>query len=378
MLAVSCSRHKATVVATFDPQIMARSRVSDGNPARLQRALAKARRGEPITIGVIGGSITLGEKATDPSRGYASLVTKWWQESFPESRVTLINSGVESTGSNYGCLRVQRDLLSYHPDFVIVEFGVNDRDEQATFDTYEGVVRQIAADPDQPAIVLLFMMHHIGTNAQGGQIEIGRRYQLPMISYRDALWPEISAGRMKLEDVFADTVHPNDHGHAAVATFIDALLQETLEHLPADDQLSAVPPLPSPRFTERFAHTALVSADQLRPSENAGWAYDPGTQSWKSSTPGTSVTFDIEGSLIYLVYFRCNGAYGTATVSVDNGPTTQLDSWFADTWGSFRQVAEIARDLPPGRHHVHIELSDQRNPKSSGDEFRILELGAAR
>ena len=37
----------------------ARSLVSQGDLARLQQALAKARRGDPVTIGVIGGSITL-------------------------------------------------------------------------------------------------------------------------------------------------------------------------------------------------------------------------------------------------------------------------------------------------------------------------------
>ena len=47
-----------------DPTIIARSQVSPGDTARLGRVLAKARRGEGVTIGVIGGSITQGTKAS--------------------------------------------------------------------------------------------------------------------------------------------------------------------------------------------------------------------------------------------------------------------------------------------------------------------------
>ncbi len=373
---ISCKR-RVVPVALFPPQAMARSRVSDGNPARLQRALAKARRGEPVTIGVIGGSIALGEKATDPTHCFANLVTDWWRGQFPRSRVTLVNAGVENTGSNFGCLRVQRDLLSYHPDFIIVEFGVNDRDEQATTDTYEGVIRQLAADPDSPAIVQLFMMHHTGTNAQAGEAEVGRQYQLPMISYRDALWPEITAGRLKLEAVFADTVHPNNLGHAAVAAFITSLLQDTLDHTPADEQLPAIPPLPPARFTDLFSRVKLLDGNQLQPVANNGWAYDSKTNSWTSETPGSVIRFDIDGSLIDLMYYRCNGPFGTAEASVDGGPAQNLDSWFEQTWGGFRQTTELARKLKPGIHQVRIKLLAQHNPSSTGNEFRIMGLAGA-
>ena len=208
------------------PSLIARSRVSDGNLARLQHVIAKARRGEPVTIGFIGGSITFGQRATTADRQYADRVTHWWVDHFPKSQVTVVNAGVLGTGSNYGCLRVGRDMLSHHPDFVVVEFGVNDRDDVAHAETYEGVVRQLMTDPNNPALLLLFMMHHDGTNAQALQSEIGRQYQLPMISFRDAVWPEIAAARMNVSDVLADTVHPNDRGHFDIASFIISLLND--------------------------------------------------------------------------------------------------------------------------------------------------------
>ncbi len=50
----------ALAADSLTKQVIARSQVSTGNTARLAKVFAKARRGEPITLGVIGGSITGG------------------------------------------------------------------------------------------------------------------------------------------------------------------------------------------------------------------------------------------------------------------------------------------------------------------------------
>jgi hypothetical protein len=39
-----------------------------------------------------------------------------------------------------------------------------------------------------------------------------------MVSFRDAMWPQFSAGRLAWKDFYADEVHPNDAGHLVAAT----------------------------------------------------------------------------------------------------------------------------------------------------------------
>ncbi len=340
--------------------------------------MAKARRGEPITLGFIGGSITRGERATSPDHQYADLVANWWQAQFPKSRITLVNAGVSGTNSTYGCLRTRRDLLNQHPDFVVVEFAVNDRDDLPHAQSYEGVVRQILAEPNQPAVLLLFMMHHDGSNAQQMQSEIGRQYQLPMISFRDALWPEISAGRIRIEQAIADSVHPNDCGHAAIATFIDSLLQKTLDPLPTE---SALPPvatgLPPARFTDLFARTKLIEAADLKPTICEGWHYDRATPSWTSQSPGSRIEFQITGQVIDLIYDKLAGAFGTARVTVDDNPPIDCDAWLNGDWGPLPQVDPIFRGNSASPHHIKIELLEQKNAQSTGHEFRIAGIGTA-
>jgi hypothetical protein len=53
------------------------------------------------------------------------------------------------------------------------------------------------------------------------------------------------------------------------------------------------------------------------------------------------------------------------------------DGWFEGTWGGYRGVCELARGLQPGKHRVRIELLAEKNPQSTGYEFRVFGLGAA-
>jgi len=359
-----------------DEALCARALVSEDDTARIQHALAKARRGEPVTVAVIGGSITGGAKASTREKNYGSLVAKWWRETFHKAKVEFVNAGIGATGSNYGALRAQRDLLSRHPDFVVVEYGVNDGNTQACAETLEGLVRQILRQPNQPAVMLLFMMHQGGGNAQEWQGKVGAHYGLPMVSFRDALWPEIQAGHMKWEDVIADQVHPNDRGHAYAAQFVTHVLAKVLKDLPAADRLPEIKPVPQPLFTDLFEHVALFEADALKPVANQDWSYDAKGKSWKSDKPGSVVEFEIEGQVTFFMEFHVRGPMGKARVQVDDRPPAVIDAWFDQTWGGWRRTSELARGLKPGKHRVRVELLEEKNAQSAGHEFRILGLGA--
>ncbi|MFA6244564.1 MAG: SGNH/GDSL hydrolase family protein, partial [Candidatus Hydrogenedentales bacterium] len=212
-----------------DADITARSVVSMGNKARLQRVFAKAQRGEKVTVGVLGGSITQGALASSEDNRYGNRIAQWWRDTFPNAEIAFVNAGIGATGSDSGAHRVREHLLSKQPDFVVVEYAVNDPNVPAVAETLEGVVRQILNARNHPAVMLLFMMNEAGANSQEQHAPIGAHYELPMVSFRDALWPEIQAKRMAWSDVEADGVHPNDRGHEYAARFVTHVLQQTLE-----------------------------------------------------------------------------------------------------------------------------------------------------
>ena len=248
--------------------IVARSQLSTGDLGRLARVFAKARRGEPIRLGVIGGSITVGAIASSPGNSYSGLLLAWWRERFPKCEIDLINAGVGGTGSMYGALRAGRDLLSGTPDLVVIEFAVNDNWTDG--EAYEGLVRQVLAQPNQPAVILLFMMWERGGNDQEMQAKVGTHYNLPMVSFRDAMWPEMAAGRLKWSDYIVDTVHPNDAGHAAAARFLTAMC-ETGMNAVTTKTFNAADPLPPPLHSDAFQQVGWRDAADLVPVENEGW-----------------------------------------------------------------------------------------------------------
>ena len=360
--------------------VFLRSLLSPGNPTRLQRALAKARRGESVTVGVIGGSITQGAGASQPANRYGERVAAWWRHTFPRAGIRFVNAGIGATGSDYGALRAERDLLSRQPDLVVVEYAVNDPNTQAAAETLEGLIRQILRQANQPAALLLFTMNHEGGNAQEWQAKVGRHYSLPMVSFRDALWPEIKEGRLKWSEVEADQVHPNDLGHDYCSRFITNFLIGVLENLPPESSLPQIKALPPPLLSELFEHAALFEADALKPLNNRGWSREESAsrdKCWKSDQPGSVIEFEITGQAVFLMDWHIRGPMGQAKVWVDERQPVLREAWFDQTWGGYRQTTLLARDLSPGKHRVRIELLLGQNPQSTGHEFRVLGLGTA-
>jgi lysophospholipase L1-like esterase len=349
-----------------------RARISLGNTRRLQRVMAKARNGEKIVIGAIGGSITRGAHASAPEKRWANRVAQWWRDTFPEAAIELVNAGIGATGSGIGAHRTDTDLLKHKPDVVLVEFAVNDTGNPVAAETLEGLLRQILKAPEKPAAMMLFTMNENGANTQKAHTAIGRHYRLPMASLRDGLWPEIAAGNMQWQDIAADEVHPNDKGHAYCADFLIALHEKALDTLKSGD-IPPELPVPAPLISDTFEHTALLNAGSLTPAASEGWrqidgAYGPG---WESDSPGSELVFEVEGTAIGLVFYRIKGAMGIAEAWVDEGASVTMDAWFNADWGGYTPFQLIARDREPGKHRLHIRLLEAKNPGSSGHRFQV-------
>ncbi len=368
-------------MTSLAPEILDRSLVSLGDTARLQHVFAKAQRGEKIVLAFIGGSITEGAAATAKENRYVELVGNWWKATFPQSQIEIINAGIGATGSNFGALRLQRDVLSKHPDLLVIEFAVNDEPSEASTQSFEGIVRQALQSPDQVALLLLFMMKKDGANAQEPFARVGAHYNLPMVSYRDAIWPEIQSGRMKWEDLSPDAIHPKDSGHAYAATMITTALSKVLSTLPKNEPLPRTEPVPAPLTSNLYDHTKLFTGAEMKPLQNHGWTLEatanPKSTGWKATEPGSVLAFEIPGSLIFFQYWKIHGAMGKTRVSIDGVPMGDYDAWFDKTWGGYNQTLAIAHDLAPRMHRVCITLLPEKNPSSSGTEFRVTGIGSA-
>ena len=367
----------ARMQAPLSAELVKAGTVSDGNFARLHRVFQAAAKGGDLTLGVIGGSITAGASATSVDTRYSAYVLRWLQAKFPAAKWTLVNAGIGATGTNYGCLRAQRDLLLRKPDLVVCEYAVNDGDTRECAETYEGLLRQILSSDRSPAVVMLFMMNISGGNAQATESAVGAHYGLPMLSYRDMLWPEIQAKRMAWTDISPDSVHPNDTGQAYAGKLINALLDRALATVPTAPVAATA--LPAPLHTDLYQVTHLAEAPDLKPVACQGWRLDvtnPWGKWWVADQPGSTVEFEVVGEQVFISYFRIRGPMGRAKITIDGGQPHVEEGWFDQTWGGYRHMIKLPTGAP-GRHRIKLELLEEKAAESTGREFRLVCLGSA-
>ena len=368
-------------------RIMERSLVSMGDTTRIENVLTKARNKEPLVISVIGGSITEGAAASNYQNQYGHLVADWFSEKFPETPIKYINAAIGASSSNMGTHRVEDNLLKHKPDLVVCEYAVNDGGNDLIPETMEGLVRQMLKAEKKPAVILLFMCGDKGNNEQEKHSIIGKHYNLPMVSFRDGLFPEIQADNIKWEDIEADTVHPNDRGHRYCAEFVTALIQKVLDKMPAEPKIKKIPDLPAPITSNPFEYTTMLCTKTSVPAKNQGWVTDdekgPYRQflgnGWLSEKPGSTLEFDIKGSFISIVYhIDKQKDFGMIQVQIDDLEPVKHNAYAGWIWnGGMCVWKPVATDLTDGWHKVKITLLEEKDKDSEGNKFRFLAVMAA-
>jgi lysophospholipase L1-like esterase len=345
--------------------------VSAGDPARIQAMLAKARRGEPICVAAIGGSITAGGQQTkDPMRRYVQQLVKWFEKTFPGLKVRMVNAGIGATNSGYGALRAQRDVIAHQPDLVIVEFAVNDSTGKGKMDeSYEGVLRQLLTSSTKPAVIELFFMHKDNSSAQPEQVVLGRHYGLPMVSFRDAVWPELQSGNIKWETIYADVVHPNDAGHDIASKLMCNFLDATLSKMPKTDrELAPVPPVPAPLISDTFERCTMFRAADLKPLSSEGWAFVK-SNVWECGSAGGRLEYDVEGSVLMLGRNIPASADKFVDIVVDGGTPQPIDRTGHNL--------PVAQGQTAGSHRVAIVVKPFSGGKDGAEKVQIWWGGGA-
>lgn len=204
------------------------------NQARLKACIQKAEQGGELTLAFFGGSITQGSLATAQENTYAYQVFRWWQEHFPKAKLHYVNGGIGGTTSHFGVARAVEDLLMYEPDFVVVDFSVNDDENQPEFfsETYEGLLRRILSWPSEPGVVVLNnVFYDTGVNCQEFHNRIAHYYGIPHVSIRDSIYQRMKNGEFTREELTPDGLHPNDKGHGLVAEEICGYLEMVMEEV---------------------------------------------------------------------------------------------------------------------------------------------------
>lgn len=352
--------------------------VFHGNTERIAKVLKKAENKEPITLGYLGGSITQGSLSSTPDTCYAAMTTKWWRQQYPDTEFTYINGGIGGTTSQFGAARVDSDILAYEPDFVVIEFSVNDDNNLFFRETYEGLVRKVYSSKTAPAVLLVHnIFYEDGRNTQDQHETVGRYYNLPCLSMKTSVYQAIAHGKIAVRDVTPDDLHPNDAGHALLANLITNFLEKVQkEDVPAiSDVTRAAEELPKPITANAYQNSVRYQVYNSKP-ELMGFVADTEEQNhitdifkrgFIGKKAGDAIRFNIEGTGIAAQYRKSvkhPACVAKVVLDGDDANAVVLDGNFDETWGDCLYITTVAKHIEEKEHTVEITITE-------GDETMV-------
>jgi len=354
--------------------------------ARLQSVLRRLDAGEPVTLAVIGGSITAcGAAGLPRERGWAAQVATWLAR---RGRVRLIDAGLSGTDSAVAAQRVKPHVLDAAPDLVIVEFGIDDHwlDPQVRRSSYEGLLRQLLAAPRPPAIVTLQLAQqgNQARDAVEGQLRLAAHYGLTSIDFGRWMQRCVDTGQARWEGSYDAPACPNERGHDAIAQAVIDMLQAHLQASRATQPDALAAPLYGQ--DHEFVHS--IAGDALEPWRNHGftrggaihpeWAALPGGQrpGWTTTADDAEASFLVWGSQIAL-FHAASGHGRDLEAWVDDGPPVTVHGDLAGRAGPLAWCyTVIGRGLEPGAHLLNVRVKRDAHA-GSGRPANFLAVMAA-
>ena len=124
----------------------------------------------PATIAFFGDSVTQGcfeiyqktenslETVFDQAHAYHTYVKEIFASMFPASPLNVINAGISGDNASNALSRLERDVLSYNPDLVVVCFGLNDcASGDDGIETYASSMKKIITEIKQAGAEVIVM-----------------------------------------------------------------------------------------------------------------------------------------------------------------------------------------------------------------------------
>lgn len=350
--------------------------------------IRKLKAGEPVTIGYLGGSITLME-------GWRPKTTAWLKAQYPQSEITEVNACVNGTGADLGACRVGSELLVHQPDLVFVEYAVNGGEGKHM----EGIIRQIWQNNLDTDICLVYTISEgmIGEyqNKQLPAItrafdQVAEYYNIPAIFFGYQIVDLLDQGKLTFKAAApeadkilfsTDGVHPTEDGAilyaGAVARSFVAFDQASDTTVPHE--------LKTPYHKDNWEKAKVV--DFSKADFQGNWfecvrGTDPSSYGTNfpytgtnleiirslfpkmmgTKTAGDSVTIKFKGTTFG--FFDVGGPFaGQLKVSVDGAPATTLNR-FTIFSSHIRQQYVFLPEMEDTEHTIVLTL-DQDSPDKS-------------
>ncbi|MEX2026987.1 MAG: SGNH/GDSL hydrolase family protein [Pirellulaceae bacterium] len=210
--------------------------------AALPRTVARLKSKQPLSIVVLGDSISTGLNASAVGQGapyqpgYPELVRRHLADTY-KSDVTLTNLSVGGTDTKWGLTQIDK-VVEAQPQLVILAFGMNDSAGRSA-DEYQANTQAMIAKirerlPNAEFILVASMLGNPNWTRLAHELFPQYRDALakltePGIALADmtSIWSGFHALKQDWDQTGNGVNHPNDFGHRVYAQVITTLLIST-------------------------------------------------------------------------------------------------------------------------------------------------------
>lgn len=197
-----------------------------------------------VNIVYIGGSLT-------QANGWRVMLGDYLKEKYegmvPGRTINNINAGVGGTGSLFGLVRLNEDVISKNPDMVFVEFSVNDTGlrEEEIIKSAEGIVRRLQSMEKPPIINFIYTHPASMVNVSEVYSKIAEYYNIPEIDFTkrfNELGYYVGGKDAGINYYYIeDKVHANVFGHTEWTEYAKERIEENPQKYFRHSALKQVP-----------------------------------------------------------------------------------------------------------------------------------------
>lgn len=346
-----------------------------------------------IHVSFIGGSITQGER-------YSKPFIEYWQKD-RTGKITVNNAGVGGTGSDYGAMRFESDVLDYNPDVVFVEFTLNDQAgviQKSLPINVESIIRQCENAEHIPVVIFIHIPDRrtfkTGEYAIQKNItkydDILNHYGLRAINAHQLVLDDIGKNHTEWDDYIRNgNVHPTVEQGTKIAKL---MYEEFSSHLDQYVRLIQWPESKLNSGTPEYSDCQAVSPffsicdnnwefnPLLRDIVTEGYGdpiENPFSSYISAKSSGSVISFEFTGTRVLVNGLSGEQGREASYVIIDTNGNIErkgvCDNYLANyKWHEEPLLREVG--LVDGRHILIITVDDDEEADVLGRMFGIGEI----
>ncbi|CAM9527097.1 unnamed protein product, partial [Laminaria digitata] len=233
----------------------------------LNRAFQRSRKRGVLKVVVVGGSVTYGHECVSPAGlkgvecAWPHRLQQWFDERVEDVPVEVVNAAKPASSILDLLHNGLHDTLpvDLEVDLIIVDYGVND----AVFESFDFDINNVKLAHEvfilhvrndmlhMPALLYaesfisparVRQAPHQKSNMAEVHAEATKKYDIPMASFRDAVWPDDDDSALA-ERVWGNAVHPDWQVHQLLADVMVYFIQKSYARFLEEHGLLSEPSL---------------------------------------------------------------------------------------------------------------------------------------